>query len=627
MSKHNASFSIQDWRVEPTRSRIVHRLTGEVIHIRPKSMAVLEALAEAQGAVVSRDALLAAVWPEAVVSDESLTRCVADLRQAMGDSGRSPRYVETVPKRGYRLIPGVVREPSEATAAPAVSVAVAKAAADAGPVDTPATTPAQTTVPTRRSAVPGLVALGALVLLLFALANWRGEPAPASDPVVAVLPPASATGTSVSNDLLAIAAVDLLFQRLAEIPQIRVRGPASLTDANDPLAGARELGASQALEVRTDNTPSGDKLQAEVWLYDLDERSPQSSLIGRFDLPLLDSDADIETFLSVRERVAERVIERLLPALEAPPEGMASPRNADAYRSYLQARDRLGRPGCEGTGPNRLLERSLELDSDYVPAWVALGWANYALASTCGLGPQHYDAAISAADEALGRAPDSLRAVALKATVQVETGEAVSALAMLEDRLQRFPGSAALHYAASYAAYYLGDLAEADRQLQKTLDLDPFFLVAEGWTPNVLLYQQRYDEFLALLPATRSTLFDFYRGFALLRIGQADAARPVLARGYAENPTDVFGRLSGALLALIDDAPDTAIAIVDTLAHERQTHGIADGEVAFRLAQLAALAGDAERAREQLGIARELGFRCAACVRQEPLFDGLGRVE
>jgi tetratricopeptide (TPR) repeat protein len=290
---------------------------------------------------------------------------------------------------------------------------------------------------------------------------------------------------------------------------------------------------------------------------------------------------------------------------------------------YLQARDRLGRSGCEGRAPNVLLQRSLERDPGYAPAWVALGWANYGLASTCGLGPEHYAEALIAADEALQRAPDSLPAVALKATVQVETGAAGDALELLNDYLERFPGSAALHYAASYAAYYLGDLELSELELNKTLQLDPLFMTAEGWTPNVLLYGQRYAEFLELLPATRSTLFHFYRGYALLRMGQVDAARQPLSAGYSENPTDVFGRLSGALLAVLDENPATAIAILDTLAHERRTHGVADGEIAFRLAQLAALAGDAARAQEQLTTAADMGFQCPACITNDPLLRAL----
>ena len=600
-----AEFSIDGWHVDPARGRLLERDSRRVVPVRPKSMAVLQALAAAGGRVVSRESLLASVWPETLASDESLNRCITDLRQALGDDGRNPRYIETVPKRGYRLIPAVQPVDGDAPARPAGSAKVA--GQRTGGRGLP------------RWLWPGAAAL----LLLVALLQWRVEDSPDVPPTLAILPAVKLPESGSGGELLGIAAVDLLFQRLSEIPDLQLRGPASLADAADPLSAAAVLGAGHALEVRNTGPMAGQKLQTAVWLHDLSGDTGPSTLIGRFDLPLLDSETDIGTFLEVRERIATRVVERLLPALDIRPGVSAPPADPAAYRLYLQARDRLGRPGCEGRAPNVLLERSLERDPDYVPAWVALGWANYGLASTCGLGPAHYDAALEAADQALERAPDTLPAVALKATVQVETGAAGPALEMIDRYLGRFPGSAALHYTASYAAYYVGDLARSERALSTTLALDDLYLTAEGWTPNVLLYRQRYAGFLDLLPATRSTLFDFYRGYALVRLGDRAGARSLLAEGYATNPTDVFGRLSGALLAVLDGAPETALAIIDALAYERRTHGVADGEVAFRLAQLAALAGDPERALEQLATAGELGFRCPACIDSDPLLRDL----
>ena len=65
-------------------------------------MDVLVCLADAGGAVVERERLLTTVWGERAVSDEPLTRCIADLRKALDDSRASPTYIQTVPKRGYR---------------------------------------------------------------------------------------------------------------------------------------------------------------------------------------------------------------------------------------------------------------------------------------------------------------------------------------------------------------------------------------------------------------------------------------------------------------------------------------------------------------------------------------------
>ena len=77
---------------------------GQRVRLEPKAMEVLAFLASRPGQVVSRDELLATVWPGVVVDDDALTQAVAKLRKALGDDARSPSYVETIAKRGYRLI-------------------------------------------------------------------------------------------------------------------------------------------------------------------------------------------------------------------------------------------------------------------------------------------------------------------------------------------------------------------------------------------------------------------------------------------------------------------------------------------------------------------------------------------
>jgi len=97
-----AAFQIGDWSIDPASRRITQ---GEKTQrISPKSALVLTVLAEAEGEVVSREDLLDRVWPEVTVGEEVLTQAIAELRRAFRDSARAPRYIETVPKAGYRLL-------------------------------------------------------------------------------------------------------------------------------------------------------------------------------------------------------------------------------------------------------------------------------------------------------------------------------------------------------------------------------------------------------------------------------------------------------------------------------------------------------------------------------------------
>ncbi len=74
------------------------------VPLEPRVMQLLVRLADRAGEVVSREDLLAAVWPNTVVNDDALTRAISDLRRAFEDDRRDPRIIETIPKSGYRII-------------------------------------------------------------------------------------------------------------------------------------------------------------------------------------------------------------------------------------------------------------------------------------------------------------------------------------------------------------------------------------------------------------------------------------------------------------------------------------------------------------------------------------------
>jgi len=88
---------------------------SETIRLRPKTWAVLVHLAERPGVLVTRDELLDAVWPDVAVTPDTLTKSIEELRVALGDDFRAPRYIETVHRRGFRFIAtlGAPDEPSE----------------------------------------------------------------------------------------------------------------------------------------------------------------------------------------------------------------------------------------------------------------------------------------------------------------------------------------------------------------------------------------------------------------------------------------------------------------------------------------------------------------------------------
>ena len=121
---------VQQWRFGPFR---LDPATGglwrddDLLPLRPKSLAVLVHLVAHAGAVVSKDVLLEAVWPETVVSEGVLKTCMAQIRRVLGETAQAPQYIVTVHRRGYRFVAPVttpgqpITEPSGAAPAyPAV---------------------------------------------------------------------------------------------------------------------------------------------------------------------------------------------------------------------------------------------------------------------------------------------------------------------------------------------------------------------------------------------------------------------------------------------------------------------------------------------------------------------------
>jgi DNA-binding winged helix-turn-helix (wHTH) protein len=96
------SFTAGEWLVVPDLNRLSK--DRESVQIELKLMEVLVHLAGRAGELVSKRELIDAVWQVEIISDGTLTRAIALLRKALGDDARNPRFIETIPKRGYRFI-------------------------------------------------------------------------------------------------------------------------------------------------------------------------------------------------------------------------------------------------------------------------------------------------------------------------------------------------------------------------------------------------------------------------------------------------------------------------------------------------------------------------------------------
>jgi DNA-binding winged helix-turn-helix (wHTH) protein len=100
-------FRLGEWLVEPSLNKLSRG--GQTVQLRPKLMDVLAFLASRPGGVVSQEEILESVWSREFIAESALTRTIAELRKTLGDDAGEPRFIETISKRGYRLIAPVDR--------------------------------------------------------------------------------------------------------------------------------------------------------------------------------------------------------------------------------------------------------------------------------------------------------------------------------------------------------------------------------------------------------------------------------------------------------------------------------------------------------------------------------------
>ena len=99
------NFRLGPWLIQPSLNTVANN--GTKIRLEPKVLNVLVYLAEHRGEVVSKEELIRAVWSDACVTDDALTRAIYELRKVLQDDTKQPRFIQTIPRRGYRLIASI----------------------------------------------------------------------------------------------------------------------------------------------------------------------------------------------------------------------------------------------------------------------------------------------------------------------------------------------------------------------------------------------------------------------------------------------------------------------------------------------------------------------------------------
>jgi DNA-binding winged helix-turn-helix (wHTH) protein/tetratricopeptide (TPR) repeat protein len=424
-------FRIGEYLVEPRQNRLVRGDTE--VRLESRVMDVLVCLAERAGEVVSRETLNAQVWGNVVVTDQAVTNCISELRRHLGD-GPTNRVIETIPKRGYRLT---------ATVQPA------------GVETTPKRAPSRS---------PWLVAAGVLALVTVALGSawwWRKSTSTPTLTSVAVLRFENAGGDA-TLDYLGLALPDEIATLLTKSRDLAVR-PVAYVDGKDQIAAARARSVEHIVTGRyylEDNDQLGLAIEAL--------HVPHERVIWRTRISAPSGD-----LLALRGRIEEGVQRGLLPALgaSAVPAG-STPAHDEAYQLYLHslALPKQLKPIERAI---EMLERAVQLEPQFAPAWEAMGLRYYDHGTYGAGGEAARQRSLVALRRAVELDPESIAAARTIVAYRAEAGDLEGAYKQARQMLEYFGPRAQANFALAYVYRFGGLFEVAQRHCELALASDP----------------------------------------------------------------------------------------------------------------------------------------------------------
>jgi TolB-like protein len=313
---------------------------------------------------------------------------------------------------------------------------------------------------------------GLLVMILLVITVWwakhgGGGPGQVANNTIVVLPFNNVSGDP-DTDYLRFAVPDQLVKILAYTRALEIRPvpstPRYLQGNIDPQQAGREL---RAANVITGHYMSqGDRLT--ITLHDVDTRFNRLVWQGTVTVPTAN-------LLSLQAELGTQVRQGLLPALGSAGTMVGSatiPHDATAYDLYLRG-SALPHDAAPNSTAMTMLERSVELDPNYAPAWDALGLRYYYEAQYSGGGREALDKAVAAYEKALALDQNLISSAAHLTRRRTENGQIAKAYREAVDLVRRRPENAQAHFTLAYVLRYAGLLQDAAKQCDAALALDP----------------------------------------------------------------------------------------------------------------------------------------------------------
>lgn len=461
----------------PFRLDVQERLLlrgDEAVSLIPKAFDLLVTLVESGGRLLEKDELMRRVWPDSFVEEGNLAQNISLIRRALGETETS-KFIETVPRRGYRFVASVreVRDLApnlvllEQVRSPITNEREEEERGDAEkrrrgeplhfPVNTRVQVPAWSF---KVLAVLGLLAVSAAVAFYWIWSRPKPPASAGAVKTIAVLPfkPLSA---STRDEGLELGMAATLINKLSGIRQIIVR-PLSVVSRYqdldmDSVTAGRQLGVDYVLEGSLQKI--AEKTRANVRLLDVKDGSAVWTDV---------CDEQCSTIFELQDAIAERITSGLaieLTGEETKRLARHHTESTEAYEAYMWGRYFLHKRTRQDTEKSiQYFEQAIKLDSDYAPAYAILAETHLSLAKLKARLPE----------EVMPRA----KAAAEKALA-------------IDDTL------AEAHAVLGSIGFYEWDWSGAEREFTRAIDLDPNYERNSSDYEHCLLTTKRFDEALA----------------------------------------------------------------------------------------------------------------------------------
>jgi len=472
------------------------RKLGFRVRLQEQPLQILTMLLEHPGEVISREELQKKLWPADtfVDFDHGLNKAVSKIREALGDSAESPRFVETVARRGYRFLADVKVAEEAAVRGPELAT-LPHPVVEAGDRPDPADKPG---MPKHLLSSFAWKMSGFVLLLLVAsLAAWKiyswNRPSSAIRSL-AVLPLESLS-SDASQDYFADGMTDELISDLGQISALRVISRTSVMvykHARKPLPQiARELNVDAVVEGTV--LRSGDQVRITAQLI---EASTDKHLWSQ------SYEGELRDTLALQNQVARAIADQIRINLN--PQEQAALKtvkvvNPQAYESYLKGRYFWNKRTADGLKVAlAYFTEAIEEDPKYAQpysgladTYALLGDWQYAVMTPKEAFPKAKAAAIKALelDSALGEAHNSL-AFCLDAF----DWDLDSAGKEFRRAIELNPGYATAHHWYAWHLSLLGRYDEAIVEMRKAENLDPLSLIINADLAELLVIAHSYDE-------------------------------------------------------------------------------------------------------------------------------------